>query len=62
MPEFLDNHRARIRRLRHAIELAIANMHECPSRKLHHGAKQFLINELRKDKEIARKNRETIGA
>ena len=50
----LTHPRERIRRLRHALEVGIASMHECSNRKSHHTAKETLIRVLHEDKKIAR--------
>jgi hypothetical protein len=55
----LNSQRSRIRRLRHALEVAVASMNECTNHRVHHTAKAFVLKELFKDKRIARRNKET---
>ena len=53
-PKDFDSYRQRVRRMRHAITVAIADMDKCGNRGHHHEAKRLLIAALRQDKAIAR--------
>jgi hypothetical protein len=55
--EYLNSTRRRLMRLRHAIEVGIASMHDCKEHGHHHKAKAFMLKELHKDRLIAAKNK-----